>query len=373
MDEKLRVLIVDDTVTYRRVVSNVLAELPDVEVVGLAANGKIALEKTEQLHPDLLLLDVEMPEMDGLEVLRRLPQAWPRAGAIMLSAFTTQGARTTVNCLELGAFDFVLKPAGASMEENVEQLRRELKPRLAAFARQREVRAILGTTGSPTATPRETVRPAPPPGSSPYRVATTAGGPAEVVAIGISTGGPKALSDMLPQLPASLSVPVLIVQHMPPVFTQSLAEDLDHRCALQVREARDGQEVRAGEVLIAPGGRQTRVRRDGPRVVIETTDDAPENSCKPSVDYLFRSIGQVYGGRSVAVIMTGMGSDGTAECRMLKRAGATLIAQDAATCVVFGMPRMLVDEGLADVVAPLDQIACEIVRAVGRRVAVPCM
>jgi len=364
MSHHLRVLIVDDTVTYRKIVSDVLAEIPYVEVVGSAANGKIALEKVAQLHPDLLLLDVEMPELDGVQVLRRLPSTASETGAIMLSAFTAQGAQTTMTCLGLGAFDFVLKPSGQSMDENFDRLRRELKPRLAAYARKRELRAILAGHGTPpnhaevlpTADTVD-VRPS----AMPPRVPVVP----EVVAIGISTGGPKALTEMLPRLPEALPVPVLIVQHMPPVFTQSLAEDLDRRCALNVREAQDGMDVQAGQILIAPGGKQMKVCREGGCVAARITDDPPENSCRPSVDYLFRSVAAVYGGKTLAVIMTGMGNDGSAGCRLIKRLGGAIAAQDEGSCVVFGMPRQPVEEGLADVVAPLDRLAAEIVRMVG--------
>jgi two-component system, chemotaxis family, protein-glutamate methylesterase/glutaminase len=298
-------------------------------------------------------------------VLRRLQTDRPGTGAIMLSAFTAQGAETTLTCLELGAFDFVLKPFGSSLAENVERLRRELKPRLAAYARQRDVRRILG--GAAPSPARGHVTPPSLPRPSEDRSAgrsSSAPAAREVVAIGISTGGPRALTELLPRLPGDLPVPVVIVQHMPPVFTKSLADDLDRRCRLRVYEAQQGQEVRAGEILIAPGGKQMKVCRESGRVVARLTDDPRENSCRPSVDYLFRSVASTYGGNTVAVLMTGMGSDGTAGARALKRCGALLVAQDEASCVVFGMPRALVEESLADVVAPLDRLAGEIVRLV---------
>jgi two-component system chemotaxis response regulator CheB len=298
-----------------------------------------------------------MPEMNGQAVLEELRRRKSPAGAIMLSAFTAQGAKATLAALETGAFDFVLKPSGKSVEANVELLRRELRTKLAAYARRRNVQHILyGKSGNQAQSP---VAVAPAPQS---RTMTPPAGPPQVVALGISTGGPKALTEMVPQLPADLPVPLLIVQHMPPVFTKSLADDLNHRTALTVREAVDGQPVRAGEVWIAPGGRQMKVQRQGDQVVLRITDDAPENSCRPSVDYLFRSVAEVYGGRAVGVIMTGMGNDGSVGCRRLKHCGARIIAQDAATCVVYGMPREPIENGIADVVAPLGRIAAEIVR-----------
>ena len=368
MDDKLRVLVVDDTVTYRKIVGSLLAEMPGVEVIGTAPNGKIALEKVEQLRPDLLLLDVEMPEVNGLDVLRHLRASGAQTGAMMLSALTAQGATTTVQCLELGAFDFVLKPSGGSMDANVELLRQELRPRLVAFARKHNVQAILSGVAVPPrmghatipvarVTSPDRLRPQPP---------VNATAVPQIVGIGISTGGPKALTEMLPRLPGDLPVPVLIVQHMPPVFTKSLAEDLDRRCKLRVREAQDGDEVQPGMILIAPGGKQMRVWREGPRDMIRITDDPPENSCRPSVDYLFRSVASVYGANSVGVIMTGMGSDGSIGCRAIKDHGGQIIAQDEASCVVFGMPRPPIEEGIADVVAPLGNLAAEIVRLTGK-------
>jgi two-component system chemotaxis response regulator CheB len=188
----------------------------------------------------------------------------------------------------------------------------------------------------------------------------------ELVVVGISTGGPQALNRMLPQFEADLPVPVLIVQHMPPVFTKSLAKDLDKRCSLTVSEAVDGQPVSAGHILIAPGGKQMKVVREGEEATVRITNDPPENSCRPSVDYLFRSVTRAYGSNAVGVIMTGMGNDGAQGCRQLKQRGAAIIAQDEASCVVFGMPREPILEGIVDVVAPLDEIATEIVRLVGR-------
>ena len=361
MENPLRVLIVDDTVTYRKIVADVLAGCPDVDVVGTAANGRIALQRLDQQAADLLVLDLEMPEMNGQAVLEELRRRNSPTGAIMLSAFTARGAKATLAALETGAFDFVLKPTGTSMEANVEHLRRELRSKLAAYAHRRSVQQILyGASVGQAANPpgmRQT-------GNLPHAAPPPAGSP-QVVALGISTGGPQALTEMVPQLPANLPVPLLIVQHMPPVFTRSLADDLNNRSPLTVREGVDGQPIHAGEVWIAPGGRQMKVQRQNDQVVLRITDDPPENSCRPSVDYLFRSVAEVYGARAVGVIMTGMGSDGSLGCRRLKHCGASIVAQDAATCVVFGMPREPIEKGIADVVAPLGRIAAEIARLTG--------
>lgn len=371
-DAPLRVLVVDDTVTYRRIISDLLQALPGIEVVGSAPNGKIALQKVEQLRPDILTLDLEMPEMDGLEVLRQIKSRRLKVGAIMLSAFTTQGAESTVTALGLGAFDFVVKPTGGNVNESSQKLQRELKLKLNAFARTHSVQSLL-TRRSEEPPPRlPAVKPAPP-ATNPVAQRMQQVGRRqvhpEVVGIGISTGGPAALARMLPALPGDLPVPVLLVQHMPPKFTKSLADDLDQRCALKVVEAADGQRAHPGEVLIAPGGCQMKIERQAGRIVTRVTDDPPENHCQPAVDYLFRSIAHVCGGHALGVVMTGMGSDGTLGCRLLKRQGALIMAQDQATCVVFGMPKILVEEGIAEIVAPLEEIAPQITRVVGQGVA----
>jgi two-component system chemotaxis response regulator CheB len=360
--ELLNVLVVDDTVTYRRIVSEVLATVPGVEVVGTAPNGKLALEKIEQVSPDLVMLDVEMPEMDGLEVLRRLKAAGSEVGVIMLSALTTKGAHTTLSALELGAFDFVLKPASTSFMENAERLKTELAPKIAAYARTHSVRRAL--RGRPEPTRKAVPLPASHATRADVSNNTKKFSPPEVVAIGISTGGPKALTEMLPRLSGDFPLPIVIVQHMPPVFTKSLADDLNERCKIRVQEASDGQQLLPGVALIAPGGKQMKMYRDANRLHVRITDDPPENSCKPSVDYLFRSISTVCGAHSMGVIMTGMGNDGSAGCRQIKQAGGSIVAQDEASCVVFGMPREPIEQGIVDVVASLDRIASEITRLV---------
>ena len=364
----LRVLVVDDTIVYRKIVSDILSELPGVEVVGAANNGKIALSKMACLEPDLITLDIEMPEMNGLEVLERIKTQSPEVGAIVLSTLTRKGSALTIQALELGAFDFIPKPQGGSAEENRTAIKGVLAPMLRAFARRREIRDILkgpltpqvnaGARKSPN-TAKKVTRPV-------SVLSDARSSPSEIVAIGISTGGPNALAEMLPRLPAELHVPVLIVQHMPPLFTASLAENLNRKCALEVREAVDGEALRPRTVLIAPGGKQMKVvaGADGKARIVRITDDPPENSCKPSVDYLFRSIAHHYVGRATGVIMTGMGSDGTLGLKLMKRNGATIVAQDEASCVVFGMPKEPIEAQIVDVIAPLSQIAAEIVKTV---------
>jgi two-component system, chemotaxis family, protein-glutamate methylesterase/glutaminase len=331
---------------FRKVVRDALALEPGIEVVGSAADGRAALEKIGQLKPEVVTLDLEMPNVDGLEVLRQLRTQKTPPSVIVISALTDAGATQTAQALKLGAFDFVLKPNGPNLEANRVQLTADLLPKIRLLAEQRHPMRLadLSAAQDAPATPEIT------PAREPQR-------PPEVVAIGISTGGPSALHAMLPKLPKDLPVPVVIVQHMPPKFTHSLAVDLDRHCALHVAEATHGERLPAGNIYIAPGGRQMRIDRLPLGFKFCVNDDPPEKCCKPSVDYLFRSLADQVGERVLAVIMTGMGDDGTIGCQLLKRKGAYVLAQDAASCVVYGMPRQVIERGLADMVRPLDAIA----------------
>ena len=367
-DKPLRVVVVDDTVVYRKIVSDVLVELPGVEVVGTANNGKIAMSRIASLRPDVLILDIEMPEMGGLEVLALMRVEWPDVGAIVLSTLTQEGGEITIKALELGAFDFIPKPQTGSMAENREAVSNSLAPMLKAFARRQEIRRILKGKSTPEGATSEK-KTGPDSAGMVQRmkaITTQKRAKSDIVGIGISTGGPNALAQMMPQLPADLGVPVLIVQHMPPVFTKALANNLNPKCALEVKEAVDGQAIYPNVALIAPGGKQMRVvaGAEATTRIIRITDDPPENSCKPSVDYLFRSIAYHYVGRATGVIMSGMGSDGTLGSKLMKRNGSTIIAQDEVTSVVYGMPKEAIHAGIVDVIAPLDKIAQEICRTV---------
>jgi two-component system, chemotaxis family, protein-glutamate methylesterase/glutaminase len=374
-NRKIRVLVVDDTIVYRKAVSDIMEELPEVELVGVAHNGKIAMAKIATLKPDLLTLDIEMPEMNGLEVLEELQKQHLGIGAIMLSTLTADGSEMTMKALELGAFDFILKPQSKNLAEGKNEIKRLIHPMIQAFGRSKVAHNLLGKIdpiasqrpvlrkiglGS-VSTPSQKTQPASKPSSSSARR-----GKSEIVTIGISTGGPNALTQMLPKLPADLGVPVVIVQHMPPIFTKSLAQSLDKKCALSIKEAEDGESLKDNVVYIAPGGKQMRLKAssDGKNRLIKITNDPPENSCKPSVDYLFRSVGDYYVGRTTAVIMTGMGSDGTKGLEVLKNKGSFIIAQSEETCVVYGMPKAPIEAGLVDVVAPLEKIADEIIKSV---------
>jgi two-component system chemotaxis response regulator CheB len=369
----LKVLVADDSILFRRVIAEALGSLPDVEVLGSVSNGKLAVQRVRELHPDLLTLDMEMPEMDGMAVLDALRQAGEAVAVIVVSSLTRHGGRLTMRALEKGAFDFITKPDTVSSEESREAIRRELAPRLRALAHRQEIRNILrNRPAAPAAVSSAdkvpTVR-EPQPGNldeiSGRMTRLAAIAKPEMVVIGVSTGGPNALARILPAIPGSIGVPLLIVQHMPPVFTQSLAESLSPRCAVRVREASQGEMIEPNAAYIAPGGRQMRLV-PGPegRKMVQITDDPPENNCRPAVDYLFRSVANNFPGRAMGVILTGMGSDGTLGLRLLRRYGCFVIAQDEATCVVFGMPKAAVDAGVADVVLPLDAIAARITATV---------
>ncbi len=361
-----KVLVVDDTVVFRRVVSDALSAIPGVEVVGTASNGKLALARLASVQPDLITLDVEMPEMNGIEMLQTMAANNSTAGVIMVSSNTIRGGRITVQALELGAFDFITKPEGRSAEENLTLLRGRLLPIVRAWERQREIRQILDRKprddqkAVQRSTPRTTSVVLDPPARSPRR----SGSP--IVLIGVSTGGPAALAEVIPAFPGTLAAPVFIVQHMPPLFTSALAERLNSISALGVKEGEDGEKAVAGRVYIAPGGRHMRIEQGQKgEIVVRITDDPPENNCRPSVDYLFRSAALHFPGRSVAAILTGMGNDGTLSLGMLKRSGCATIAQDEATCVVFGMPREAILAGVVDTIVPLKRVAETVLRRLG--------
>ncbi len=362
--QSIKAVVVDDTIVYRKIVGDVLKAIPGVEVVGTANNGKIALSKIKTLKPDLITLDIEMPEMNGIEVLQELKKMDKPPLTVMLSTLTQQGSEMTIRALELGAFDFVPKPEAGKMADNLLKVKQAIDPIIKVIKRRKGGVSAFSSTG--------TVAPAKPAAPKPVRPRAAIPktpvirSKSEIVGIGISTGGPNALTKMIPMLPANFKAPILIVQHMPPMFTASLANSLNNKSQLEVKEAEDGDVVQPGRVLIAPGGKQMKIiaGADGLTRKIKITDDPPENSCKPSVDYLFRSIAQHYVGRSTGVIMTGMGSDGSKGLTQMKKNGSVVIAQDEDSCTVFGMPKEPIETGLADVIAPLDRIADEIVKTV---------
>ena len=353
--QPIRMLIVDDSLLYRKIVRDALDAIPDVEIVASAGDGVAAIEKIKRYAPDLMTLDLEMPRMNGLEVLEQIKTEKLSTQAIMISGANRTDAERTMNALRRGAFDFIVKPRTDSIEESRRQLIHDLKTRIEAFRAKMQSASRLSAATRP-ATPSISR-------SQDFKSASVI----NAVGIGISTGGPDALRKLIPELPADFPAPILIVQHMPPMFTKLLADGLNASSALKVKEAETGDPVQPGHVLIAPGGKQMKVVSGVDGVQVRVTDDPPENSCRPAVDYLFRSMVPVFGANSLGVIMTGMGSDGLIGCRELKRAGAKIMVQDEASCVVFGMPRFPIQERLADEVVSLQDMATSLQRVVKRK------
>jgi two-component system chemotaxis response regulator CheB len=341
----------------RSLLRSVVCSDPGLEVAGTAGNGEAALSAVENLRPDLILLDVEMPVMDGLETLRKLRARGHKMPVIMCSSLTQRGARVTIEALACGASDSVAKPFGQeSRESALQSLARELIPRINALISRRQ-QALPAIARAPLIFPL-----APPADAQPFSSPT-------VLAIGVSTGGPAALDLLLPALPAGFPLPVLIVQHMPELFTRPFAERLDGRCALRVREAAEGEAVRAGDIVIARGNWHLEVLTAacaGQPKTLHLTQGPPENHCRPAVDVLFRSVAAAYGAGSLAVVLTGMGSDGMQGCRAIRNSGGSVLAQDEASSTVWGMPGAVANAGLAQKLLPLSAIAPELLRLVNR-------
>jgi two-component system, chemotaxis family, protein-glutamate methylesterase/glutaminase len=375
-DGRIRVMVVDDSVVVRKLVVEVLAGDPGIEVVGTAANGKLALQKLDQLKPDVVTLDIEMPVMDGLETLTELRRRQPRLPVVMFSTLTERGASATLEALSRGASDYVTKPSNVDrIQEGMERVRLDLIPKVKALVARRipstaplGVRAAsLRTTPavSPRATRTRAISGATAGARTPAAPRRTGpSGRVDVVAIGVSTGGPNALAALFAALPGDLPVPIVVVQHMPPVFTRLLAERLTARTSVRVHEATDGMVLEPGHGYLAPGDHHMVLRRSGTTVVAQLNQGPPENSCRPAVDPLFRSVAEVYGGNAAAVVLTGMGADGTQGAGVLRDAGARILAQDEETSVVWGMPGHVVNAGLADDVLPLESVAPWIVQQV---------
>ncbi len=347
---KVRVLVVDDSAVIRRLVSEAISADSQLEVAGCAANGEIALAMIEQLSPDVVTLDVEMPIMNGIETLKAIRAKHPKMPVIMFSNLTERGADITIDALTRGASDYVTKPSNAGGPTLAKQrIGEALIPKIKALCGVRLVQARdRSSLSAPTArrhTPRKRI---------------------DVVAIGCSTGGPAALAVILAALPKDLPVPVLIVQHMLPTFTRFLTERLKSSCALHVKEAESGELVESGKIWLAPGGHHLRVTRERASGAVRlSTDQSPaENSCRPSVDVLFRSLAEVYSGNVLATVLTGMGMDGLAGCEALAALDAHILAQDEATSVVWSMPGHIAKAGLCNAVLPLEEIGPNIVKRV---------
>jgi two-component system chemotaxis response regulator CheB len=366
----VRVLVVDDSVVVRRLVSDALSSDPDIEVVGTASNGRLALTKLSQVAPDLVTLDIEMPEMDGISALRQLRADGHRLPVIMFSTLTERGASATLDALEAGASDYVTKPSNSgSIGESLEQVRSSLVPKIKALvppsARSGGARTPAAPRlplGSAVAARQVTsVRDTTPVSRAPRTARHT---PFRVLAIGCSTGGPEALSTLLGLLPHDLRVPVVVVQHMPPVFTRQFAARLDRNTAFTVVEAQGGERLHPGLVVLAPGDYHLRLNRVGDQVLTTIDQGVPENFCRPAVDVLFRSAAQVYGPDVLATVLTGMGSDGRRGSQDVVAAGGSVLVQDERSSVVWGMPGSVVEVGAAEEVLALPDLAAALVRRV---------
>jgi two-component system chemotaxis response regulator CheB len=344
---KTRVLVVDDSAFMRAALSRMISSDPELWVAGTASSGREALQRIPVLNPDVITLDVQMPGLDGLQTLKRIMADYPRP-VIMVSAITVKDADSTFNALAAGAFDYVPKQLLAASLD-IDHLREDIIAKIKTAAESRRL-------------PRPQI-PRKPPRAADAPGANTASGSPSIVAVGISTGGPKALQDILPNLPADLAVPILIVQHMPPGFTKPFAERLDSLCAVSVREAKQREAIQPGVVYIAPAGLHLTLERANSRTQICLCDKQKDQLHIPSVDVMMQSVASTFHSLAVGVIMTGMGSDGAQGMAAIHREGGLTIGQDEQSCAVYGMPRVCAQLGILDRIVPLAQIPDEILRA----------
>ena len=346
----VRVLVVDDSVVARRIITDVLQSAPDIEVAGVAASGSIALQKIVQIVPDLVMCDVEMPGMDGIETVTKIRESWPRLPVIMCSTLTERGADITLRALAAGASDYVAKPSSLGGGNGISNFAADLLAKVRALG-----------AGRPGAEP--SVRP-PPLRANMTGVRREA---VSVIAIGSSTGGPNALTTVFSSLPHDLGVPVLIAQHMPPMFTRLLAERITASTGFRVVEATDGEVVEAGRAYVAPGNYHMTVVRDGTLLRVALNQEAPENSCRPAVDVLFRSVARVFGAGTLAAVLTGMGHDGTRGAQNIVELGGEMLVQDAASCVVPSMPNSVAAAIHVNGVYAIERMGAELTARVNRR------
>jgi two-component system, chemotaxis family, protein-glutamate methylesterase/glutaminase len=339
----LRVLIGDDSIVFRALLKKILSSIEGVEVCDTASDGRAVLNAIERSDPDVVILDVEMPILDGIGVMKSLNLRASMPDVIMCSSFTTAGAEVTIQALELGAHDFISKPDCSSRQESELQLKNQLLPQLLALKSRkisrestRELR-LSRNVCSPLVSSRST-KP-------------------ELIAIGISTGGPSALSKLLPEFPRNFPVPIVIVQHMPPLFLESLSNSLAQKIQMNIKVAENGEVLKAGVVYLAPGQQHLGIQRQGLSLKTFLSDGPPENFCKPAADFLFRSVADCCGKAAIGVVMTGMGHDGAAGLKLMHDSGALTIAQDRETCTIFGMPKEAIAAGAVDVVLPLEEIS----------------
>lgn len=349
--EKIHVLVIDDSALMRLVISGLLSRDLEIKVVATAMNAKFALEKIDKLSPDIVTLDIEMPDIDGLAVLSMIKKKHPKLPVIMCSALTQNAAQATMKALNLGADDYVTKPnQSKSRDEVSQQFGKELIYKIKGLVKKRRSITLPAAQSSKTIFKIN---------HSIERI--------DIVAIGTSTGGPKALIEVLLKIPADFPVPIVIVQHMPPIFTKILSESLDGKCSIRVIEAQDGSVLLPGQALIAPGNYHMTVANEHNRHVIRLNQEPQEHYCRPAVDVLFRSVARLFGQNALGVVMTGMGHDGLLGCQDIKEHRGQVIVQDEETSVVWGMPRAIAEAGFADQTLPLDDIGLAIVRRVNRK------
>ena len=378
MTHSTNILIVDDNLSYRKFLTHLIGRMEGVQLLPSASSGRNALTRLQNNEVDIVLLDMQMPEMDGLETLKRIQEIHPEVGVIMISGEYASDADAAVQALEMGALDFLPKAATEPGETSIQFLQRHLRALMHQFqgrrnlnlARQMTARNVaVAPSHRPTEAEKSQRRDEPKSVSFPH--ASTVPGRIDLVLIGASTGGPNALNEVIPRLPGTLGVPVLVVQHMPAFLTNSLAKSINAKSALCVQEAVEGDPLEPGTVYIAPGGKHLLVERAAGKRgsdiqgVIRLSESPPENSVRPSVDVLFRSAADAYGGHVLAIIMTGMGSDGLKGVRELKKLGCYCLSQSEATCVVYGMPRAVDEAALSDERVALDDLADRITQLIG--------
>ena len=368
MSDKIRVLIIDDSAIMRRLIAKMLSVHPAIEIVGTALNGRFGLDKMEALKPELIILDLEMPEMNGIEFLKEKRRRQNNTPVLVLSAVATKGAKITMEALSLGASDFILKPSGEDMNKvqqnlietvlsfcpnapkvNWESIQSHDTPKISSESILKNIPKVTPEN------PEEYLQPI-------VKIPEI-----RILVIGISTGGPNALRDILPKFPANFPVPIVIVQHMPAGFTKEFAESLNKICPLQVKEAADNDLVKAGRILIAQGGKHLKFEKKSLATVVRVMDGEPVSGHKPSVDVMFDSAAEVFGNSCLACIMTGMGRDGAENIGKIMKKGGITMGQDQKTSNVYGMPNVALKLKHLQIVRPLDTIAETSINIVTKR------
>jgi two-component system chemotaxis response regulator CheB len=381
-EEKISVLIVDDSALMRNLIGRIVENEPDLQVAGKAMNGAFALAKLDKLDPDVIVLDLEMPEMNGIEFLRERQKRNIQIPVIILSSHAEEGAHITMEALSLGASDFIMKPTGGDGSE-LQSVAKVLVEMIRAYggkykknrSKDTQTTVVPGVTratsqdlsaGPARSSLAPVTVPVPPPAEGVLKppIPRKAPGPIEIVAIGVSTGGPNALREVFPKLDENFPVPIVVVQHMPPGFTEEFAKSLDRICSLEVKEASEGDILRPGRILIAPGNRHIVVEKRPLAAVVHLLDTPPVNGHRPSADVLFESVARHYGNRALAVIMTGMGKDGATQIGAIYREGGITIGQDEESCIVYGMPRVAFENGYIQYQVSLSKMADTINRLV---------